>query len=103
MGQWVKVSNIKDIQPGSAVQVDVQGKKIAVFNINGKYYALDDECTHAGGSLAEGEITGMTVACPWHGAKFDIEGGGALSAPAFEPVNHYKVQVKGEDIQIEIP
>lgn len=90
-----------ELPPGKAVAKSFNNKPIAVFNIDGKFYAIDDECTHAGGSLAEGEINGMTVTCPWHGATFDIATGAATGAPAFEAVKGYKVVVEGDEVKIE--
>lgn len=103
MGNFTKVLDKKDLPPGSAKAVQVSGKQVAIFHIEGKYYAIDDECTHAGGSLSEGEISGTIVTCPWHGATFDVTNGQVLSAPAFEGVGSYKVHVVGEEIQIETP
>ena len=101
MGTLITIAQRKDLPPGKAMGCDLNGKKIAVFNIDGKFYAINDECTHAGGSLSEGEINGTVVTCPWHGATFEITSGQVLSAPAFEGVTSYKVQINGNDIQIE--
>ena len=103
MGSIIKVANKQDLPPGRAMSVSVGNKRVALFNIDGKYYAMDDECTHAGGNLSEGEIEGHIVTCPWHGATFDITTGAVLTAPAFDNVNSYKVQMDGEDIKLEIP
>ncbi len=102
MAQAVIVAKKSDLPPGKAIAVDTEGKKIALFNIDGKYFAIDDMCTHAGGSLSEGEVSGTIVTCPWHGATFDVTNGAALSAPAFDKVNSYKVLLAGENIQLEI-
>jgi nitrite reductase/ring-hydroxylating ferredoxin subunit len=101
MGVSVKVAEKKDLPAGSAIAVDVNGKKIAVFNVKGQYYAIDDECTHAGGPLSEGEVEGTVVTCPWHGGKFNITNGEVLGEPAPEGVKSYKVLLEGEDIKIE--
>lgn len=101
MGTLVKVSEKKDLPAGKAISVDVNRKQIALFNINGQYYAIDDTCTHAGGSLSEGDVKGTTVTCPWHGATFNITNGEVLSEPAPESVKSYKVHLEGEDIKIE--
>lgn len=102
MGEMVKVAQKRDVSEGRGVAVEVGGRKIALFNVGGKYYAIDDECTHAGGSLAEGELDGYTVTCPWHGAEFDIQTGQVVSPPAEVDVKGYKVVVDGEDIKIEV-
>ena len=101
MGTLVKVAEKKDLPSGKAIAVEVNGKQIALFNVNDQYYAIDDTCTHAGGSLSEGEVKGTTVTCPWHGAEFNITDGEVLGAPAPEGVKSYKVRLDGEEIQIE--
>ena len=103
MGSFTKVAETKDLQPGSAKRVEVSGKKIALFNIQGQFYALDDTCTHRGGPLSEGDIEDESVTCPWHGATFDVKTGQALGPPASTGVACYKVQVEGSDINIELP
>ena len=98
----VKVAKVKDCLAGSAIAVDVNTKRVAIFNVDGQYYAIDDECTHAGGSLSEGTVADHVVTCPWHGATFDITNGKVLSAPAYDKVNSYPVKVDGEDLKIEV-
>ena len=66
MADFVKVATTNEIEPGQARLVDVQGKSIALFNVEGQVFALDNTCTHRGGPLAEGEISGHEVTCPWH-------------------------------------
>ncbi len=97
-----KVAQTKDLPPGKAIAVTVGLKRIAVFNLAGEFFAIDDTCTHAGGSLSEGEIAGTVVTCPWHGATFDITNGDALDDMTSESLKSYKVFVEGEDIKIEI-
>ena len=102
MGEMTKVALKSDLPPGKATTVNLNGKTIALFNIKGSYYAIDNECTHAGGPLSEGQIQGSTVVCPWHGATFNVTSGEALSAPAFDGVKSYKTLVEGDEIKIEI-
>ena len=102
MGSVKTVAKTKDLPVGKALAVDIDGKKIALFNVNGHYYAIDDECTHAGGTLSDGEVDGTVVTCPWHGATFDIKSGKALSEPAEADASSYKVVVEGEDIKLEV-
>lgn len=97
----VKVAQKKDVALGKSIAVEFEGRRVALFNIDGRYYAIDDECTHAGGNLSEGEVEGTVVTCPWHGAKFDITNGEVLGEPAEEKVKSYKVHVEGEDILLE--
>ena len=102
MGHFVNVAKKSAFGSQKAITVDVEGQSVAIFSVDGEYYAIGNECTHAGGSLGEGECEGTKVMCPWHGATFDIKTGAALSAPASENVKSYKVRVEGEEIQIEV-
>jgi nitrite reductase/ring-hydroxylating ferredoxin subunit len=103
MGQLIKVTETNEVPPGTAKAVDVEGRPVALFNIDGIYYAIDDTCTHRGGPLSEGEVDGTVVTCPLHGATFDITTGNVLGPPASEGVAHYNVQVDGNDIKVETP
>ena len=101
MGTLIKVAEKKDLPAGSAIPVEVNGKEIALFNVDDKYYAIDNACTHVGGSLAEGSVDGNEVTCPLHGATFDITSGKVTGEPAEDDVKGYNVIVEGEDIKIE--
>ncbi len=101
MGTLIKVAEKKDLPAGSAIAVEVNGKEIALFNVDDKYYAIDNACTHVGGSLAEGSVDGNEVTCPLHGATFDITSGKVTGEPAEDDVKGYNVIVEGEDIKIE--
>ena len=102
MANFVKVANKNDFPPGTAKTVSANNKVIAVFNIDGKYYAINDECSHAAGPLSEGEVNGTTVTCPLHGASFDVTTGAVLGEPANEGVESFKVLVEGDDIKIQV-
>lgn len=102
MGQWHNLIKVNDLEPGHGVQAVVDGKVFAVFNVEGTFYAIDDTCTHAGASLAEGPVAGTVVTCPWHGATFDIATGAVLSDPAYEAVKTYNVKVHGDGVFIEL-
>lgn len=99
---FVKVAEKKDVPLGRSIAVDVAGKRVAIFNVDGHFYAIDDACSHAGGTLSEGSLAGDVVTCPWHGATFNVKTGTALSAPAFDAVSSYKVKAEGNDLHIEI-
>jgi nitrite reductase (NADH) small subunit len=102
MAGFVKVGTTGDIAPGQGKRVEVSGKKIALFNLDGTYHAIDDTCTHRGGPLSEGELSGNEVACPWHGAVFDVTTGNVLGPPAAKGVSRYNVRVSGESIEVEV-
>jgi 3-phenylpropionate/trans-cinnamate dioxygenase ferredoxin component len=104
VSEFVKVARIGDIPPGTAKLVEVEDVRIALFNLDGELYAIEDVCTHDGGPLVEGTIVdGCQVQCPRHGARFDIRTGAAMRFPAFEATNTYAVRVEGEDVLVESP
>ena len=102
MAGFVKVARTDEIAPGQGKMVEVSGKKIALFNVEGSFHAIDDTCTHRGGSLSEGILEGEQVTCPWHGAVFDVRTGEVLSPPAPKGVSRYDVRVEGDDVEVEI-
>ena len=102
MTDFVKVARTGEIKLGEARLIDVKGKQIALFNVDGKFFALDNMCTHEEASLAEGEICGHEVTCPLHGAKFDIRSGEVLGPPAYDDVASYAVRVSGSDIEVDV-
>jgi nitrite reductase (NADH) small subunit len=102
MAAFVKVAKTGDVAPGQGRMVEVSGKKIALFNVEGTYHAIDDTCTHRGGPLSEGELRGKEVTCPWHGAVYDVTTGAVLGPPAPKGVSRYNVRVSGENIEVEV-
>ena len=102
MADFVKVAKTHEIEPGQARLGDVKGKSIALFNVDGQFFALDNTCTHDGGPLADGEISGYEVTCPWHGATFDIRTGKVVGPPAPRAVARYNVRVTGSDVEVEV-
>jgi nitrite reductase/ring-hydroxylating ferredoxin subunit len=102
MPEYVKVAQASEIEPNHGKLVEVQGKKIALFNVGGTFHAIDNTCTHRGGPLSEGKLEGEEVTCPWHGAKFKVTSGEVLGPPAPQGVGSYKVRVNGPDIELEL-
>lgn len=98
---FVKVADIKDIQPSSMKEIQINGEAICVVNLDGKYYAIGNVCTHEGGPLADGTLEGYEVECPWHGSKFDIRTGEVTNPPASEPEPTFEVKVDGNNILIK--
>lgn len=99
---FVTVAKTSEIPPGERDVFEIQGLYIAVFNVGGTYYAIEDVCTHDDGPLAEGDLHGFEIECPRHGARFDIRTGKVLSLPAVVDVSWYPVRIEGDDIQVEI-
>jgi 3-phenylpropionate/trans-cinnamate dioxygenase ferredoxin component len=102
MGKLVKVASTADIPPGTGKLVALEGKRIAVFNVDGRYHAIDDTCPHRGGPLSEGELEGEVVTCPWHRSTFNVTTGAVLSAPARDGVSHYSVRDSGGEVSVEV-
>jgi 3-phenylpropionate/trans-cinnamate dioxygenase ferredoxin subunit len=102
MSEWVKVAEVGELGPGEKKTVDLEGLEVAVFNIDGKYYAIEDVCTHDGAPLAHGKLAGEEIICPRHGARFNVKTGAALCMPAFEPVDTYMVKIEGNDVLVEV-
>jgi nitrite reductase/ring-hydroxylating ferredoxin subunit len=101
MPEYLKVATVDQLHPEHGLLVEVAGKRIAVFQLGGDYFAIDDACTHIGGSLAEGNIMGMSVICPWHGAQFNLATG-QCTPPARGPVQRYPVRVNGSDVEVAV-
>lgn len=100
MVDFVTVATTDEIQPGERLVVEIGRKWVAIFNVDNKYYAIEDRCTHDDGPLAEGILDGMVIECPRHGACFDITNGKVLSPPALVNVPTFQVRVEGNEIQV---
>ncbi len=103
MGIYHRVADVNDLAPGSGMAVEVGGRQIALFNVDGAFYAMGGTCTHRGGPLGDGALEGTTVTCPWHGATFDVCTGKNLTPPAPQEVPCYKVRIEGNVVQVEVP
>jgi 3-phenylpropionate/trans-cinnamate dioxygenase ferredoxin component len=102
MSKFVPVAKKSEIPNQTAKCVQVEGKSIALFNLGGRFYAIDDTCPHVGGPLSGGLIQGEEVECPWHGARFHIATGKVALNPATKDVATYNLRLNGEDIEIEV-
>jgi 3-phenylpropionate/trans-cinnamate dioxygenase ferredoxin component len=98
-----KIARVGELAAGEKKLIEIDGAFIGLINVDGRYYAIDDVCTHDGGPLVEGPLDGFVIECPRHGARFDIRTGAVLSAPAFQPINTYEVRVEGEDVLLVLP
>jgi nitrite reductase/ring-hydroxylating ferredoxin subunit len=96
------VAKVGDIPEGEIRAFEIGGEDVAIANVDGSFFAFNDECTHAGCSLAEGDLDGTTVTCACHGSEFDVTSGDVLGGPAMEPVDSYEVTVEGDDIRVEL-
>lgn len=102
MPRYVKVVKVNEMPAGTARAFQADGKAIALFNVDGKFCAIDNTCTHRGGPLAEGAVEGDVVTCPWHGAQFKVTSGEVLGPPAPQGVKSFHVRVTGDDVEVEI-
>lgn len=90
---------VAEIPPGASFRVEPAGRApIAIFNVDGVFYATDDTCTHGNASLSFGYLEGAIIECPFHAATFDVRNGKALTYPATESLKTYEVVVEGEQI-----
>lgn len=97
---WFPVAKAATIPEGDFAQVEIDGVLIAVFNVGGQFYAIDDVCTHDGGGLAGGAVEGDVVICPRHGARFCLRTGAALTPPAYEPVRTYETRINNDVVEV---
>lgn len=101
MAEYVAVAKVSDLAAGSGKVVDVNGKAVALFNVNGTFYAIDNTCRHRGGPLGEGTLEGTVVTCPWHMWDYDVTTG-EFTANRDVKVATYPVQVEGTEIKIAV-
>lgn len=97
---FTTVARVGEIPEGGVKVVRFEDQPVAIFNVGGEYFAMDDVCTHDGGPLAEGHLEGEVIECPRHGARFNVKTGAVVSLPAVSPVPTYSVRVRGDEIQV---
>jgi len=98
---WVPVVAATSLVPGDYAQAEVDGIIVAVFNVDGQFYAIEDTCTHDGGGLTGGAVEDCQVICPRHGARFCLRTGAALTPPAYEPVRTYATRINNGVIEVQ--
>jgi nitrite reductase/ring-hydroxylating ferredoxin subunit len=102
MGKII-VGKTADISPGNMIKASIDGKEILVTNIDDKYYAIDDSCTHSGASLSEGKINECVITCGWHAAEFNCKTGELMKFPAkIKNLTSYNVTVESDNIFVEM-
>jgi nitrite reductase (NADH) small subunit len=102
LAEFKRVAGVNEVPPGKGVVAKVGGKEIAVFNVEGAFFAIDNTCTHRGGPLGEGVLRGTTVNCPWHGSGFDVTSGQAVAPPASTGVASYSTKVEEGSIWVAL-
>ena len=102
MPEFVNVASVEEIPPGTGRTVEVNGAWIALFNVDGSFYAVDNTCPHAGGPLGEGHLNGHVVECPWHGWRFNVQTGERSENPEIT-VACCPVRIDGNQVQVALP
>ncbi len=104
MSEFIRVVSVSEIPDPGKQLVEVDDRLVALFHVGGKFYALDDVCTHDGGPLAEGllDAAACTIACPRHGAKFDIRDGRAVTMPATHATVAHEVKVENGEVYVRV-
>jgi nitrite reductase/ring-hydroxylating ferredoxin subunit len=102
MIEYVQVTTKDHVPPGRRYAAWAGGRKVLIYNVNGVYYATDEQCSHRECSLMEGPFSGTVVTCPCHLARFEVTTGAVLSPPATEPLPTYPVKVEGTRILVGV-
>jgi len=102
MAEWIDVAPESALGPGKRKIIDTYAGEIAVFNLSGNLYAIEDVCTHDDGELASGEVDGDQIICPRHAARFCIRSGKALTPPAYEDIQTFPVRIENGTVQVDI-
>lgn len=102
MSEFEFVAKTTDIAENEMKLVEVDEQLVLIVHVDGEYYCIDDVCTHDGGTLFDGTVAGHEVACPRHGAKFDVRTGEATKMPATQPTGCHEVKVEGDQIFIRL-
>jgi nitrite reductase (NADH) small subunit len=98
----VRVGSTKDVPAGEGRVVEAGGRTVALFNVDGSFYALDNVCSHRGGPLGEGELDGRVVTCPWHAWRWDVTSGANMNNPAVK-MACFPVSIDGDQVWVELP
>ena len=98
---FVRTIRMEELPPGTVRELYIEGKAVAVANVGGKIYAINNTCLHRGGPLGQGLLEGKVVTCPWHGWQFDVTTGQAVQNPA-AGVDCYAAEVRGQDVFIDL-
>lgn len=102
MSEFIKAATTSELSAGGKLLVEVDEQLVILFQVGDEYFCLDDVCTHDGGTLSDGEFEGHEIACPRHGAKFDVRCGKAICMPATQNTGSHEVKVDGDDILVKL-
>jgi len=102
MSQWIDVIAESALTEGEHMVVNVEGVDVALFNLSGQFYAIEDVCSHDGTEIASGELDGDEIVCPRHGARFCVKTGAVKCAPAYEDIASYPVKTADGRVWIAV-
>ncbi len=102
MPDFIRVANVADVPDPGRKLVEVDQRLVVLVHVSGSFFAIDDVCTHDGGPLSDGELTGFDIACPRHGAQFDVRDGRAVTMPATMPTVSHEVKVEGDSVFVRL-
>lgn len=102
MAEFVEAAKLNDIPDPGKQLLEIDDRLVVLFHVGGNFYCIDDVCTHDDGPLSEGQLVDHTIACPRHGAQFDIRDGRALTMPATEPTGVHEVKIEGQSVFVRI-
>jgi len=98
----VRVGSTQDVPAGEGRVVEAGGRSVALFNVSGVFYAIDNSCSHRGGPLGEGDLDGTVVVCPWHAWRWDVTSGANMNNPAVK-VACFRVSLEGDQVWVDLP
>lgn len=101
MPNFTRVASVSDLKPGENKVVNANGTEVALFNVDGEFFAISNTCLHRGGPLGEGMLDGDVVTCPWHGWRFNVKTGVSPVMPTAKVATH-QVKVEGDDVMVAI-
>ena len=99
---WIRVADRSALKPGEVLAVEVGNQRIALYNLDGEFFATDNVCTHAFALMSEGFLEGETIECPLHGGRFDVKTGKGLGPPISCDLKTYPVRLSGQDIEVTV-
>ena len=97
-----RVGTLSEVPPGTARVYKVEDREVAVCNVDGELYAIDNVCSHDDGPLDQGEVIGREIECPRHGARFDVRSGEVTEPPAVLPLDTFLVRLVGSDVEVDV-
>ncbi len=100
--RWVAVAQVQEVHAQSGLVVEAEGEFIAIYRVDDSFYAVEDRCSHDGGSLEGGHTIGDQVVCPRHGARFCLRTGAATKAPAYAPITVYPIKREQDQLWVDL-